>query len=145
MESTWSDRDLPVLDALVTYLDRAAGLEYPELRDIAEVTGLEVIEVGRAALALQSAGLIDLRMSSGGHGTWHVPAVSGEARRLVGQWPTPEQFVNQVAERLQAAADEETDPERRSRLRELASSAGGMARDVFVDVATAVISRQMGG
>ncbi|MGW0582540.1 hypothetical protein ACWD25_42950 [Streptomyces sp. NPDC002920] len=69
---------------------------------------------------------------------------SGEARRLVGQRPTAEQFVDEVAQRLLAAADEEPDPERRGRLRERASSAGDVARNVFVDAATAVISRQMG-
>ncbi|MFF4548611.1 hypothetical protein ACFY1J_30995 [Streptomyces sp. NPDC001406] len=144
MDSTWADRDLPVLDAIVKYLDDAAGAKVPELRDIVELTNLEVVEVRKAALALQSDGLIDLRMYAGGPETWDVRGVSGEARRLVGQWPTAEQFVDQVVRGLQAAADEEPDPERRGRLRELAGSAGGMARDVFVDVATAVISRQMG-
>lgn len=80
----------------------------------------------------------------GGAASWHVTAVSGEARRLVGQWPTAEQFVDEVARRLRDAANEEPDPERRGRLRELASSAGDVARNVFVDVATSVISRQMG-
>jgi hypothetical protein len=144
MENTWVDRDLPVLDATVRYLDGAAGASFPELRDIAELTGLEVVEVGKAALALESDALIELGKSAGGHGTWYVKRVSGEARQLVGQWPTAEQFVDEVAQRLLAAADEEPDPERRGRLRELASSAGDVARNVFVDVATAVISRQMG-
>jgi hypothetical protein len=145
MENTWANRDLPVLDALTKYLDEAAGASFPELRDIAELTGLEVVEVGKAALALESDSLIELGKSSGGQGTWYVRRVSGEARRLVGQWPTAEQFVDEIAQRLRAAADEEPDPERRGRLRELASSAGDVARNVFVDVTSAVISRQMGG
>ena len=144
MDNTWANRDLPVLDAMVKYLDDAVGSLYPELRDIAELTGFEIKEVGKAALALESDRLIELGKSAGGPGTWHVSGVSGEARRLVGQWPTAEQFVDEVAQRLQAAADEEPDPERRSRLRELASSAGDVARGVFVDVTSAVISRQMG-
>lgn len=144
MDNTWADRDLPVLDAIVKYLDDAVGTLYPELRDIAELTGLEVKEVGKAALALQGDHLIELGQSAGGPGTWHVSNVSGDARRLVGQWPTAEQFVDEVAQRLLAAADEEPDPERRSRLRELASSAGDVARTVFVDVTASVISRQMG-
>lgn len=60
--------------------------------------------------------------------------VSGNARRLVGQWPTAEQFVDELAQRLGQAADDEPDEERPSRLRELASSAGDVARNVFVDV-----------
>lgn len=144
MENTWAARDLPVLDAMVKYLDEAAGASFPELRDISGLVELEVVEVGKAALALESAHLIELGKSAGGHGTWYVKQVSGEARRLVGQWPTAEQFVDEVAQRLQDAADEEPDAERRGRLRELASSAGGAARTVFVDVTAAVISRQMG-
>lgn len=144
MDSTWVSRDLPVLNAMVKYLDDAAGASMPELRDIAEITELEVVEVGKAALALESDGLVELGKTSGGHGTWYVRRVAGEARRLVGQWPSAEQFVDEVAQRLQAAADEEPDPERRGRLRELASSAGDVARSVFVDVTASVISRQMG-
>lgn len=144
MENTWAARDLPVLDAMVKYLDDGVGSLYPELRDIAELTGFEVKEVGKAALALESDNLVELGKSAGGPGTWHVSGVSGDARRLVGQWPTAEQFVDELAQRLQTAADEEHDPERRSRLRELASSAGDAARSVFIDVTTAVISKQMG-
>lgn len=144
MENTWASRDLPVLDAMVKYLDDSVGALYPELRDIAGLTSLELNEVGKAALALESDHLIQLEKGMGGAASWHVTAVSGEARRLVGQWPTAEQFVDEVARRLRDAANEEPDPERRGRLRELASSAGDVARNVFVDVATSVISRQMG-
>lgn len=144
MESTWAGRDLPVLDAIVKNLDDSFGTSLPELSEIAEASRLEVLEVAKAATALESDGLIELGKTMGGPGGWYVKRVTGDARRLVGQWPTAEQFVDEVAQRLQAAADDETDPERQSRLRELASSAGDVARNVFVDVASAVISRQMG-
>ncbi|MGW2620342.1 hypothetical protein [Streptomyces sp. NPDC001500] len=145
MQNTWADRDLPVLDAIVQYLDDAAGRSWPELSDIAESTGLDIAEVTKAALALESDHLIDLRKGFAGPPSWHVQSVTGEARRMVGQWPTAEQFVDEVARRLLAAADAEPDEERRGRLRELASAAGGVARNVFVDVTAAVITRQMGG
>lgn len=145
MDNTWAQRDLPVLDAAVKYLDDAAGASFPELRDLAESSGLDVSDVTKAALALESDRLVELGKTSGGTGSWYVKQVSGEARRLVGQWPTAEQFVDEVANRLQAAADEEPDEERRGRLRELASSASGAARGVFVDVTAAVITRQLGG
>lgn len=145
MENTWASRDLPVLEAIVQFLDEKIGFEMPELSDISERTGIPVEDVGRAAQALKSDGLINLQYVGGSNvGGWFVREVSGNARRLVGQWPTAEQFVDEVAQRLQNAADDEADPERQSRLRELASSAGDVARNVFVDVASAVISRQMG-
>ncbi|MEU3340675.1 hypothetical protein [Streptomyces sp. NPDC006668] len=145
MQNTWADRDLPVLDAIVQHLDDAAGTEWPYLSDIAEATSLDLKEVTKAAYALESDQLIDLQRSMGGPDSWTVKSVSGEARRMVGQWPTAEQFVDELVRRLQAAADGEPDEERRGRLRELASAAGGVARNVFVDVTAAVITRQMGG
>ncbi|MFI6249029.1 hypothetical protein [Streptomyces sp. NPDC051016] len=144
MENTWTTRDLPVLQAIVEFLDEKIGFETPELSDISERTGIAVDDVGRAAQALKSDGLIELRTSVGECGSWDVLGVSGDARRLVGQWPTAEQFVDAVAQQLQQAADAETDQEARSGLRELANSARGAARDVFVDVTAALISRQMG-
>ncbi|WP_328631952.1 hypothetical protein [Streptomyces sp. NBC_00356] len=144
MENTWAARDLPVLDAIVKYLDDAAGAAFPELRDIAEIANVDVTDAGKAALALESDALITLGKTAGGLGTWYVKTVTGDARRLVGQWPTAEQFVDEVAQRLSDAADAEADPERRGKLRELASSAGDVARNVFVDVTSAVISKQMG-
>ncbi|APS20729.1 hypothetical protein TK78_18650 [Streptomyces sp. Tue 6075] len=64
MESTWVERDLPVLNVLVQQLDDAAGASFPELRDVTEETGLEISEITKAALALESAGYIDLRGTS---------------------------------------------------------------------------------
>lgn len=145
MENTWASRELPVLDAIVKSLDDAGGIGLVSLSTIAESTGLDVRDVGKAAVALHGDMLIELDTGMGGPESWHVQGVSGEARRMVGQWPTAEQFVDEVVLRLQAAADGEPDEERRGRLRELASAAGGVARNVFVDVTAAVITRQMGG
>jgi len=144
MENTWTDRDLPALDAMVKYLDEQPQ-SFPRLSAIAELAGMDVADVGKAAIALQSDMLVDIQTTVGGPESWHLRGVSGEARRLVGQWPTADQFVDELVRRLQAAADGEPDEERRGRLRELASAAGGVARSVFVDVTTAVITRQMGG
>ncbi|MFB6636278.1 hypothetical protein ACFCYF_03375 [Streptomyces chartreusis] len=110
MDNTWADRDLPVLDAMVKYLHEAAGARVPELTDIAELTGLEIADVTKAAFALESDHLLELRTPMTGPGGWLVKSVAGEARSMVGQWPTAEQFVDEVVRRLQAAADEEPDP-----------------------------------
>ncbi|MFF7530688.1 hypothetical protein ACFZB2_16550 [Streptomyces bobili] len=144
MESTWVERDLPVLNALVQQLDDAAGASFPELRDITEDTGLEISEITKAALALESAGYIDLSKTMGSAESWHVKAVSKEARQAVGQWPTAEQVLDRLVQRLGEAADQETDPEQQSRLREAANTAGGVARNVFVDVLSSVIAKSMG-
>lgn len=89
MENTWASRDLPVLNAMVQYLDDAAGAMIPELRDIAEITGLEVIEVGKAALALESDGLVELGKTAGGHGTWSVRRVAAKRAGWSVSGPAP--------------------------------------------------------
>lgn len=113
---------------------------------IAEESGMELTDVGRAAVALEDGGLIGLRrtLSAGDPSPWIVVEVSGQARQLVGQWPTAEQFTEDLIRGLEAAAEEEPDPERKSRLRAVASSAGTVARSVITDVAAKVITRQLG-
>ncbi|NGO11465.1 hypothetical protein G5C60_28645 [Streptomyces sp. HC44] len=144
MESTWVERDLPVLDALVQQVDAAGGASFPELRDITDETGLDVTDISKAALALDSAGYITLERTMGPVGSWYVKRISKEARQAVGQWPTAEQLIDTLIQRLGEAADEEADPEQRSRLREAADTAGGVARNVFVDVLSSVIAKSMG-
>ncbi|WP_151478115.1 hypothetical protein [Streptomyces albicerus] len=144
MESTWVERDLPVLNALVQQLDDAAGASFPELRDVTEETGLDISEITKAALALDGARYIELVKTAGSTGSWYVKKVSREARQAVGQWPTAEQLLDTLVQRLGEAAEEETDPEQRSRLRAAASTASGAARNVFVDVLSSMIAKSMG-
>ncbi|APS20728.1 hypothetical protein TK78_18645 [Streptomyces sp. Tue 6075] len=66
------------------------------------------------------------------------------ARQAVGQWPTAEQVLDRLVQRLGEAADQESDPDQQSRLRETASTAGGVARNVFVDVLSSVIAKSIG-
>ncbi|MEU3301145.1 hypothetical protein ABZ729_15150 [Streptomyces sp. NPDC006678] len=73
-----------------------------------------------------------------------MKVVSKEARQAVGQWPSAEQLLDTLVRRLAEAADEEADPEQQSRLREAASTASGVARNVFIDVLSSVIARGMG-
>ncbi|PJN26493.1 hypothetical protein CG717_29255 [Streptomyces sp. CB02613] len=73
-----------------------------------------------------------------------MTAVSKGARQAVGQWPTAEQVLDGLVQRLGEAADQESDPDQQSRLREAASTAGGVARNVFVDVLSSVIAKSMG-
>lgn len=144
MENTWVNRDLPVLNSLVQQLDDAAGASFPELQDIAEITSLDISEIAKAALALDSAGYIKLSQTAGPTGSWYVKVVSKEARQVVGQWPSAEQMLDTLVQRLGEAADDEVDPEERSRLREAASTASGVARNVFIDVLSSAIAKGMG-
>ena len=70
-------------------------------------------------------------------------------RGALGRWqeeldPTPEVLVDRLAEAFGDAAEQETDPKRRRRLREIASAFGETGRDLAVEVAARVILRQTG-
>jgi hypothetical protein len=53
VESTWETRDLPVLEAVVRYFDENAGMLYPQVHDLVDITGRDPMEVYRALKALE--------------------------------------------------------------------------------------------
>jgi hypothetical protein len=73
-----------------------------------------------------------------------VMGVTDEARQVVGQWPSPELWVDRLVQALREAAEQESDPERRGRLRAMAEGLGGFARDVAVGVLSGGITQSMG-
>jgi len=68
-----------------------------------------------------------------------LTGVTERALGAVGQWPAPETAVSQLVEALNRAADDETEPERQSKLRMVASVLGGMAREVVLAWAGGVL------
>jgi hypothetical protein len=70
--------------------------------------------------------------------------VTPQARRAVGQWPTPENLVDRLVEASSAAVELERDPERRGKLRALASFLGETGGDFAAEVVAKVIVRQTG-
>lgn len=142
MEETWVSRDFPVLEAVVRLTDH----DFRKLfqgQDIAHETGLDVEDVGRAFRALDGV-YLNVQMVSGGPAGWHIEDVSPEARRVVGQWPSPDALVDRLISSLNEAAEHEVDPERKSKIRQTAGLIGGTVRDVFVEVAAAAITRGTG-
>jgi hypothetical protein len=83
-------------------------------------------------------------MTMGDSCRWFVNGVMPEARRAVGQWPTGESLVSQLVAGLDAAAERETNPERKSRMWQAAALLGGAVRDVVVDIAAKIIERGAG-
>jgi hypothetical protein len=70
-----------------------------------------------------------------------IDSVTSEARQLVGQWPSPEALIDQLAEAFKAAADREPDAQERGRLRQLADTLTGGLRDLALGVAAEVLGR----
>jgi hypothetical protein len=127
---------MPVLNSVVELLGHSYMVT---VSDIAERTGLELAEVARSLDAMHPT-FVDFRKTeTGGDPTfWYVNKVTPEARRAVGQWPTPEGLVNRLVQAFNDAADHEEDAERHYQLRQAAGLLGETLRDVAVRVAATI-------
>lgn len=74
---------------------------------------------------------------------WGVPAVTADARRAVGQWPTGESLIEQLAAGIAQAAERESDPEQKRRLQAVAHELAGVAKAVFINVASQVLGQHV--
>jgi hypothetical protein len=144
VEDTWASRDLPVLDAVVSMKEEDMFL-IPTVAGIAERCGLDVMDVGRAVKALDGT-YLDLQMliSGGDPSPWFVQSVYPSARFAVGQWPTGDVLVERLVQGLDEAAEAESDPERRSRLKNAAAWIGGGLRDVAANALGTAIAKSTG-
>src|SRR6516165_10828232 len=103
MEDTWWSRDLPVLDAAVQLFQEQ---DFVEAGELARATGFDVKDVARALRDMQGHYVGQIQ-SMGDMDRWCITEVTPEARRAVGQWPTPENVVDRLAEAFTAAAEHE--------------------------------------
>jgi hypothetical protein len=145
MESTWESRDLPVLNAVVTLLEQPGAFE-ATVGDIAAHTGIKPADVDKSIEALEGVFVSEYhRMQTGADPTsWAVTRITPAARQAVGQWPSADSLLTQLINGLNDAADHEPDPERKSRLRAVASGLGGSVWDVAKDIIARVIEHKTG-
>lgn len=142
MKETWVDRDLPVLDATVSLLEESYMVT---VSDIADRTGLDLADVSRALETLDPTYLDFRKTTTGGDPRfWYVHKATPEGRRAVGQWPTPEALITSLAGELTAAAERETDPERKGLLSYSARLLGDTLRDLVIEAAARVLTPAVG-
>lgn len=146
MHDTWSGRDLPVLDAMVELSERGLAAIF-NLNEVAQLSNIPIIEVGKAARVLSEAGLIDLRMTmtGGDPGPWHVTNVSAKARQLTGAWPSADSLAARLIEVLEKQAEEEVDPARKKVLRKILGRAGEATRSILVEILSGAIAKSLSG
>jgi hypothetical protein len=138
VHETWATRELPVLDATVSLLEESYMVT---VSDIAARTQLDVPSVARALEALDPVYVDFRKTTTGGDPTfWYVLKVTPQARRAVGQWPTPDSFVTRLAEELSAAAAAEDDVERKGLLSYAARLIGDTLREAVVRAAAQVLA-----
>ncbi|MGO9159391.1 MAG: hypothetical protein ACLP7J_01565 [Streptosporangiaceae bacterium] len=142
MQDTWATRDLPVLEATVRLLEDSYMVT---VSDIAGVTDLEAADVARSLEALDPVYVDFRKTTTGGDPTfWYVLKATPEARRAVGQWPTPDRLIGALAAELSAAASQEADPERKGLLAYAARLIGDTLREAAVTAAARLLIPQSG-
>jgi hypothetical protein len=147
VESTWATRDPPILVAAYRRVEAREPQSVGQLEEMRQELGLSVGELEAGLEALESADppYIETVIAGGWTkdkaGGGFITGVSERTRRELGAWPSADTFVEQLAAALSRAADEEPEPERKSRLREAAEVLGGMAREIAVNVISAKIGQ----
>jgi len=138
LQDTWAARDLPVLDATVRLLEESYMVT---VSDIAARTNLDLAEVARSLEAL-APDYVDFRKTTTGGDPrfWYVLKATPEARRAVGQWPTPDALIDRLAAELSSAAERESDPEHKGLLLYAARLVGDTLREIAVRAAAQVLA-----
>ncbi|WP_159081548.1 hypothetical protein [Nocardioides sediminis] len=143
MESTWENRDLPVLESIVRLADQKRSPVGAQ--QLVDDTGLDMDDVQRAIFALKNENPPFIEVGRPyANGFYHlIGGVTGHARRTVGAWPTPEDLTDRLAAAFVEAAEAETEPTKKGKLRSAAEFFGGVGRDVSSEVIAKVITQGM--
>ncbi len=138
---TWFDRDLPVLEATIQLFEELGYPGIVQVRRIAERAAMDPSTVFAALVAMQYEYVtLRLVLAGGDPNPQMVSSVTPDARRAVGQWPSPENLSDRLVAALRDAVEHETDPVKKTKLRSAADAVAGMGRDILVGVVTAAAS-----
>lgn len=134
LPETWTTRELPILRAALRVIDNGEIADLEEIRRELDLPGMQV---WAAVQALEHAWppYIETSLTMGwrdDHASGHITQVSERARRELGTWPSADDVVSQLAAALAQAADDESEPERKTRLHAAADTLSGVGRDLAV-------------
>ncbi|GAB3228245.1 hypothetical protein [Mycolicibacterium hippocampi] len=122
MDDIWTTRDLPVLKAVVRIF-MATGEANIDVDYVYRLTRMPKADVQRALRALYAQPFLQeagKQVQANGE-FWYVGAPTGEALRVAGAWPTPENLLERLVAALEnAGEDEARDPEDRNNLKRAA-------------------------
>ncbi len=105
----------------------------PRASAIVARTGFDEDTVQRALHALYTEPFFHESLEAGGGHIVFVGTPTGDALRVAGQWPTPENQLERVIAAIEAAADDESrQAEERSRFKQIAPSLRGAAYQVAI-------------
>jgi DNA-binding MarR family transcriptional regulator len=139
VSETWSWREAPLLQIALRESDAGRDAQF---EDLAEESGLDQRVVWQTMKRLHDAGYVEAYFAAADSG--YVHEVTERTRRELGSWPSPESLLDQLVQAFNEAAEQETEPERKSRLRGVAEGLGGAGRTVALDLLSALIRQQAG-
>ena len=126
LPDVWFTRDLPVLRAIARLVDGSEHGNSPYLLgSVVPASGLPKAEVIAAAQALAAAGYIEPLTNHNGD-IVRITAISAEARRLAGLWPTPQGEWDRLLEQLTVRAQKAPTEVERERWRAFADAASAV-------------------
>jgi hypothetical protein len=129
LPDAWFSRDLPVLRAIARLVDSSEHGNSPYLLGaVVPASGLAKAEVIAAAKALEAAGYLEVLTNHNGD-IVRITAISAEARRLAGLWPTPQGEWDRLLEQLTARATRAPTDVERARWRAFADAAAAVGPD----------------
>jgi hypothetical protein len=129
LPDVWFVRDLPVLRAVARLVDSSEHGSSPYLLGaVVPASGLPKADVIAAAKALAAAGYIEPLTNHAGD-IVRITAVSAEARRLTGLWPTPQSEWDRLVEQLVARSQQAPTDVERGRWRAMADAAIALGPD----------------
>lgn len=140
MTDTWTHRDLPVLEAIVTLADQNGGGGVTKWQILNE-TGMDPATVDTALIALRGENPPFFTARTMANGSiWYVSNVTGHARRAVRAWPTPDSLADVLRAALEQAEANEPDPEKRGRLRALGTWLAEGGRDIVTGIISGMLT-----
>lgn len=138
---TWTTRHFPVLRSVVVRYETHGQVTSEE---VVQDTGLSELEVDRAARDLRDEGLIAPYFEGGG-GFVVMGGPMGDARRLVGAWPSPETFADRLMEAVERGMEDASTSEERSRWKAVRDALTGAGRDIVVNAAAIALGGAASG
>lgn len=144
LPDTWNSRDLPVLREIARAIDIDVNHQGVRFEDLPGLTGLDFDQVYMACRALESEGLITVRLLMPVR-KGRVTAINGRARKLVGLWPSEETALDRILTALEAIATNTNDEDTRTRARKILDALSGAGQTIGISVATAAITGQIPG
>ena len=133
--------DRKVLVEIVRQIE-VDGLDFADCTTVFEKAGIDSATGERSVGRLVRTGRLHGQRTFGGD--WTIDSVTQQGLRESGAWPTADQLAERVVSALDDAAEQEQEPQKRSKLRGLATGLGGAGKDVLVEVLASVVTKSAG-